>query len=133
MTEKATAVHGKTGTKPVKVAFFPMHPVDDRASGTFCALPAARSADRGVVGTVFQPSSPRLYEFFYRRKTKGWQLRAAIYWYLIVLPRRFFQILRARRYDVISCSARCSALALAPGDRVVRRQGHRPADRLSPR
>ncbi|HET7485897.1 MAG TPA: glycosyltransferase [Solirubrobacterales bacterium] len=101
MTERTTAVRGEEGMKPVKVAFFPMHPVDDRASGTFCALPAARSADRGVVGTVFQPSSPKLYEFFYRRKTKGWQLRAAIYWYLIVLPRRLFQILRARRYDVI--------------------------------
>jgi glycosyltransferase involved in cell wall biosynthesis len=101
MTGQVTAERDRTGPKPVKVAFFPMHPVDDRASGTFCALPATRSADRGVVGTVFQPSSPKLYEFFYRRKTKGWQLRAAIYWYLIVLPRRFFQILRARRYDVI--------------------------------
>jgi glycosyltransferase involved in cell wall biosynthesis len=85
----------------VRVAFFPMHPVDDRASGTFCAIPAVRSADRGVVGTVFQPSSPRLYELFYRHKKRGWKLGAAIYWYLIVLPRRFLQILRARHYDVI--------------------------------
>ncbi len=86
---------------PVKVAFFPMHAVDDRATGAFCVLPAARSADRGVVGTVFPPSSPRLYDFFYRRKTRGWRFRAAVYWYMIVLPRRFLQILRARRYDVI--------------------------------
>jgi glycosyltransferase involved in cell wall biosynthesis len=78
-----------------------MHPVDDRASGTFCAIPAARSAGRGVAGTVFQPSSPRLYELFYRRKRRGWQLGAAVYWYLIVLPRRLVQILRARRYDVV--------------------------------
>lgn len=85
----------------VRVAFFPMHPVDDRASGTFCAIPAARSADRGVVGTVFPPSSPRLYELFYRRKKWGWRLGAAIYWYLIVLPRRLVQIFRARHYDVI--------------------------------
>lgn len=85
----------------VRVAFFPMHPVDDRASGTFCAIPAARSAGRGVAGTVFQPSSPRLYELFYRRKRRGWQLGAAVYWYLIVLPRRLVQILRARRYDVV--------------------------------
>jgi hypothetical protein len=78
-----------------------MHPVDDRASGTFCVLPATRSADRGVTGTVFAPSSPALHESFYRRKTRGWRLRAAIYWYGIVLPRRLVQILRARRYDVI--------------------------------
>jgi glycosyltransferase involved in cell wall biosynthesis len=87
--------------KPVKVAFFPMHPRDDRATGTFCVLPAERSADRGVAGTVFEPSTPELYGRFYRRKSRGWQLRAALYWYLVVLPRRFFQILRARRYDVI--------------------------------
>jgi glycosyltransferase involved in cell wall biosynthesis len=85
----------------VRVAFFPMHPVDDRASEIFCAIPAARSAGRGVVGEVFQPSSPRLYELFYRRKRKGWQLGAAIYWYLVVLPRRLVQILAARRCDVI--------------------------------
>jgi len=85
----------------VKVAFFPMHPIDDRASGTFCQLPATRSADRGVIGKVFQPSSPALYEFFYRRKTRGWRVRAALYWYLIVFPRRLVQIVQARRYDVI--------------------------------
>lgn len=83
------------------MAFFPMHAVDDRATGTFCVLPATRSADRGVVGKVFAPSSPWLYDFFYRRKSRGWRLRAAIYWYLIVLPHRFWQILRARNYDVI--------------------------------
>ena len=48
---------------PVKVAFFPMHPVDDRATGTFCVLPATRSADRGVTGRVFVPSSPALHRF----------------------------------------------------------------------
>ena len=88
-------------SKPVRVAFFPMHAVDDRATGAFCVLPATRSADRGVLGTVFAPSSPRLYGFFYRRKSRGWKYRAAVYWYLLVLPRRFFQILRARNYDVI--------------------------------
>ncbi len=92
---------GSSEGRPIKVAFFPMHPVDDRASGTFCVLPATRSADRGVVGKVFPPSSPALHESFYRRKTRGWRVRAAIYWYAIVLPRRIFQILRARRYDVI--------------------------------
>jgi glycosyltransferase involved in cell wall biosynthesis len=78
-----------------------MHPIDDRASGTFCVLPATRSADRGVVGKVFPPSSPALHASFYRRKTRGWRVRAAIYWYAIVLPRRLAQIVLARRYDVI--------------------------------
>jgi glycosyltransferase involved in cell wall biosynthesis len=87
--------------KPVRVAFFPMHPVDDRASDTFCQLPATRSSELGVEGTVFAPSSPRLYAAFYRRKSRGWQFRAALYWYLIVLPRRIAQIFRARKYDVI--------------------------------
>jgi glycosyltransferase involved in cell wall biosynthesis len=91
----------RAGSDPVRVAFFPMHPVDDRATGTFCVLPATRAADRGVTGTVFPPSSPRLHEAFYRRKTGAWRLRAAIYWYAIVLPRRLVHLLRARRCDVI--------------------------------
>src|SRR5665811_117749 len=78
-----------------------MHPADDRATGTFCTMPATRSGALGVSGTVFAPSSPRLYEAFYRRKSRGWRLRAAAYWYGVVLPRRFAQLLRARRYDVI--------------------------------
>jgi len=88
-------------SEPLRVAFFPMHAVDDRATGAFCVLPATRSADRGVLGTVFAPSSPRTYDLFYRRKSRGWQLRAAVYWYGLVLPRRIFQIFRARRYDAI--------------------------------
>lgn len=87
--------------EPVRVAFFPMHPSDDRATGTFCVIPAARSASLGVTGTVFAPSSTRLRDSFYRRKSAGWRLRAAVYWYGIVLPKRIGQLLRAREYDVI--------------------------------
>lgn len=87
--------------KPVRVAFFPMHPADDRATGTFCVLPAARSASLGVSGTVFAPSSARLRDAFYRGKSRGWRLRAAVYWYGIVLPRRLVQLLRARGHDVV--------------------------------
>jgi len=85
----------------VRVAFFPMHPVDDRATGTFCVLPATRLADRDVVGKVFPPSSTSLFQAFYRRKSRGWRIRAAIYWYALVLPRRILHILKARKYDVI--------------------------------
>ena len=34
-------------------------------------------------------------------KSTGWRIGAALYWYLVVLPRRFAQIFKARRYDVI--------------------------------
>jgi glycosyltransferase involved in cell wall biosynthesis len=78
-----------------------MHPADDRATGTFCTLPASRLSQRGILGRVFPPSSPALFQAFYRRKSKGWRLRAAFYWYAIVLPRRILQIFKARKYDVI--------------------------------
>jgi glycosyltransferase involved in cell wall biosynthesis len=87
--------------KPVRVAFFPMHPSDDRATGTFCVAPAVRSGDLGVQGTIFAPSSPALRNRLYGRKSPGWRLRAAAYWYGIVLPRRVAQLWRARHHDVI--------------------------------
>lgn len=86
---------------PVRVAFFPMHPADDRATDTFCTLPATRSAELGVEGRVFYPSSPGLRHRFYRGKHAGWQLTAFVYWYLIVLPRRMIQLAKARDFDVI--------------------------------
>jgi glycosyltransferase involved in cell wall biosynthesis len=101
MNEHSTRGPAAAKGRPVRVAFFPMHARDDRATGTFCVLPATRSADRSVVGKVFEPSSPRVYDLFYRRKSRGWRYRAAFYWYFIVLPRRFLQIFRARKYDVI--------------------------------
>ena len=78
-----------------------MHPVDDRASETFCLIPATRARDLGIDGTLFAPSSPELYGRFYRRKRRGWQLGAALYWYAIVLPRRLAQLVRARDCDVV--------------------------------
>jgi len=86
---------------PVRVAFFPMHPADDRATDTFCTLPATRSGELGVEGRVFYPSSPELRHRLYRGKRAGWQLTALIYWYLIVLPRRLVQVTKAGEYDVI--------------------------------
>ena len=87
--------------RPVRVAFFPMHPADDRATDTFCSLPASRSGGRGIEGRVFAPSGPALRHRLYRGKRPGWQLTALVYWYLIVLPRRFAQLVRARDFDVI--------------------------------
>ena len=90
-----------TESGPIRVAFFPMHPVDDRASETFCEIPASRARHLGIDGELFAPSSPELYGRFYRRKRRGWQLTAAIYWYAIVLPRRLAQLIAARDCDVV--------------------------------
>jgi glycosyltransferase involved in cell wall biosynthesis len=78
-----------------------MHTADDRATSTFCVLPAERSAELGIDGSVFLPSSEELYAWFYRAKSRGWQLRAFVYWYAIVFPRRILQLASARRYDLI--------------------------------
>ncbi len=85
----------------IRVGYFPMHPADDRATDTFCSLPAARLHELGVEGRMFPPSSPELRHKLYRGKRRGWQLTALIYWYLIVLPRRVVQIWQARDCDVI--------------------------------
>jgi glycosyltransferase involved in cell wall biosynthesis len=84
-----------------RVAFFPMHAADDRATSTFCILPAERGGPLGIDGRVFLPSSTELYHRFYRKKSPGWQLRAFVYWYAIVLPRRLRQLFAARSYDVV--------------------------------
>jgi glycosyltransferase involved in cell wall biosynthesis len=91
----------RTPDERIRVAFFPMHTADDRATGTFCALPAERSASLGIDGRVFLPSSERLYHRLYRRKSRGWQIRAFFYWYAIVFPRRLRQLAAARGYDII--------------------------------
>jgi glycosyltransferase involved in cell wall biosynthesis len=90
-----------SGSEPVRVAFFPMHPPDDRATDTFCVLPTERGRAFGIEGALYLPSSSRLYEVFYRRKSRGWKLRAFAYWYLVVLPRRFRQLVSARHSDVV--------------------------------
>lgn len=91
---------GETGDL-TRVAFFPMHAADDRATSTFCILPAQRGGPLGIDGRVFLPSSTELYDRFYRRKSRGWKLRAFVYWYVIVLPRRLRQLIAARSYDVV--------------------------------
>jgi len=92
---------GKRPGGPIRVAYFPMHPSDDRATDTFCTLPANRLPAGEFEGTVFAPSSPSLRRRMYRGKRMGWQVSALLYWYLIVLPRRIVQIVSASRYDVI--------------------------------
>lgn len=94
-------MNGSEDNRTVKVAFFAMHADDDRATGTFCVLPAERGAEYGIDGTVFPPSSAKLYGAFYRRKSRGWQTRALLYWYLVVFPRRLLHLMRATQYDAI--------------------------------
>ena len=85
----------------MRVAFFPMHPEDDRATETFAVLPVDRGGPYGIQGAVFLPSSARTHHAFYRRKSRGWRLRALVYWYGVVLPRRLAQLVTARRFDLI--------------------------------
>ena len=96
-----TEQQGEDANRRTRVAFFPMHAEDDRATSTFCVLPAERSGPLGIEGRVFLPSSARLHDRFYRRKSRGWQLRALVYWYAVVFPRRLAQLAAARRYDVV--------------------------------
>jgi glycosyltransferase involved in cell wall biosynthesis len=85
----------------LRVAFFALYPTDNMASWTFCEWPAEHSRPLGIDGRVFAPSSPGLNELLTRRGPLGWRLRSGLYWYLIVLPRRLVQVLRAARSDVI--------------------------------
>ena len=85
----------------IRVAFFPMHPEHDRATDTFCVLPAERGGPYGIAGRIYPPSTSGVYEAFYRRKSAGWRLRAFVYWYVLVLPRRLAQLLSARRHEVV--------------------------------
>jgi glycosyltransferase involved in cell wall biosynthesis len=90
----------RTGSQ-LRVAFFGLLPVDNVPTRFFCERPARELEPFGIDGRLFVPSSVRLYHMLYRGKSRGWRLRAAVYWYLLVLPRRLWQIVSALRCDVI--------------------------------
>jgi glycosyltransferase involved in cell wall biosynthesis len=87
--------------KRLRVAFFALLPTDNMASWTFCQWPVDHSGQLGIEGRLFAPSSPRLHASLTRRGSLGWRLRAALYWYVIVLIRRLGQIALILRYDVV--------------------------------
>lgn len=60
--------------------------------------------EAGIDVCFFPPSSVKVYEWFYERFTKHrWisRLLKAIYWYLLVLPKRLFQIFQSPSFDLI--------------------------------
>lgn len=92
---------GRAARRPLRVAFFALLPDDNIATRLWCVRPAERLGTAGISGRVFTPSSAPLQHAFYRGKSRGWRLRAAAYWYALVLPRRIVQIARASRDDVV--------------------------------
>ena len=95
------ATRGRAAARPLRVAFFSLLPDNNIATRLWCVRPAERLATAGIAGRVFTPSSSRLQHAFYRGKSRGWRLRASVYWYAVVLPRRVVQIARAARDDVV--------------------------------
>ena len=91
----------KTGSPRLRVAFFPMLPLVNAATRTFCERPLPFLARDGIEGKLFLPSSDRLHALFNRPAGKLRRPIAALYWYGIVAPRRIAQLVRALGCDVI--------------------------------
>jgi glycosyltransferase involved in cell wall biosynthesis len=98
-----SAVRGpsRSGAPTLRVAMFPMLPTVNAATRAFCERPLFYLAGHGIGGRVFPPASNRAFEWLLRPGKPLRIVRAAIYWYLLVLPRRLVQIPRAMAYDVI--------------------------------
>ncbi len=88
------------GQEPLRVAFFAMFPEDHVATWTFCRWPVDHGGPLGIDGRLFAPSGPGLHARMNARGARFRGVRMAVYWYLIVLPRRLGQLWRARRCDV---------------------------------
>ena len=91
---------GQGRQRPLRVAFFGMFPEDNMASWTFCRWPVDHAAHLGIEARLCLPSSPALHARMNAPGARLRSLRMVIYWYLIVLPRRLWQLLLVRNYDV---------------------------------
>lgn len=87
--------------RTLRVAMFPMLPSINAATRAFCERPLFHLAGHGISGRIFSPASNRAFESLLRPGKPLHTVRAAIYWYALVLPRRLVQISRAMAYDVI--------------------------------
>src|SRR5205823_2210965 len=98
-----SAVRGsrRSGAVTLRIAMFPMLPTINAATRAFCERPLVYLAAHGIGGRVFSPASNRAFTWLLRSGKRLHVIRAAIYWYLLVLPRRLVQIPRALTYDVI--------------------------------
>ncbi len=77
-----------------------MFPQDNMASWTFCRWPVDNATGLGIEARLCLPSSPALHARMNAADARLRSLRMVIYWYLIVLPRRLWQLLLVRNYDV---------------------------------
>jgi glycosyltransferase involved in cell wall biosynthesis len=80
---------------------FPMLPPINAATRVFCERPLFHLARHGIGGRIFSPASSRAFDRLLRPDKPLRPVRAALYWYVLVLPRRLVQISRAMTYDVI--------------------------------
>lgn len=71
------------------------------ASWTFCRWPVDHAAHFDIEARLCLPSSPALHARMNAPDARLRSLRMVIYWYLIVLPRRLWQLLLVRNYDVV--------------------------------
>ena len=90
--------------RPLRLAMLTELTRKNGSSRVVCYQYEAHLRQAGIDVHFFPPSSVALYELFYERvKHPRWLvlLLKAIYWYLLVLPWRLWQILQAPRFDVI--------------------------------
>lgn len=91
----------KTPARPLRVGFAPLLPTTSAATRAFCIDPQRELKCHGIQCRMFLPSSARTYLAFYRRGRHLRRLRAFLYWYGIVGPRRLVQIPRMLSCDVL--------------------------------
>lgn len=90
-----------TAGRPLRVALFALLPRVNAATRTFCERPLPHLARRGIESRLFLPSGDFAYRLLVRPSSRLRIPLAVLYWYAIVLPRRFVQLARALRADVI--------------------------------
>lgn len=88
------------GRRALRVAFFAMFPEDNMATWTFCRWPVDHGELLGIRGRLCAPSGPDLHARMTADDVRFRALRMIVYWYLLVFPRRLWQLWRTRRYDV---------------------------------
>jgi glycosyltransferase involved in cell wall biosynthesis len=91
---------GESATDRLRVAFFAMFPEDNMATWTFCRWPSEHGREIGIEGRFCPPSGPGLHARMNADGIRFRSLRMAVYWYLLVFPRRLWQLWSTRRYDV---------------------------------
>lgn len=88
------------GKARLSVAFFAMSPEDNVATLTFCKWPVDHARSLGIRGSFFTPSGVALHARMNADGVPFRRVRMAVYWHLIVFPRRLHQLWSARDHDV---------------------------------